>query len=72
MIKILASHTIIFDSLLSPQMKAILFWSIFAVLLIINTSVFSAELYIFSSILGNYLIFNVPLTYVQFLSLGKK
>ncbi len=61
-IKILASHTIILDSLLSPQMKAILFWSIFAVLLVINTSVFIIELLLFCVRIDYYLLFNIPLT----------
>ena len=63
MIKISTSNTIIFDSLLSPHMKIILFWSVFAVLFVVNTSVFIAELYLFSSTpFVYYFIFNVPLT----------
>ncbi len=61
MIKISTSNTIIFDSLLSPHMKIILFWSVFTVLFVVNTSVFIAELYLFSSTLFVYVIFNVPL-----------
>ncbi len=45
MIKLSASHTIILESLLSPQMmKVIIFWSVFAVLFVINTSVLIIEL----------------------------
>ncbi len=63
MIKISDSQAIIFDSLLSPHMKVILFWSVFAVLFVVNTSVFIAELYLFSSTpFVYYFIFNVPLT----------
>ncbi len=65
MIKISTSNTIIFDSLLSPHIKSILFWSVFAVLFVVNTSVFIAELYIFffaKSIGYCYYFFNMPLT----------
>ncbi len=64
-IKISNSNTIILDSLLSPHMKIILFWSVFAVLFVVNTSVFISELYIFASIAFAikfiYTIVNAPL-----------
>ncbi len=81
MIKTSTSNTIIFDSLLSPHMKIILFWSVFAVLFVVNTSVFITELYLFFSTIsyGYYSIVNVPiiclLTFIEICAIsiiGKK